>query len=64
MKDLEEWECHVSKSGKGAGKSYCGVDIGWGVFYMADKEQAIACIKQETRIQPCPECYKKIKETV
>lgn len=58
---MEEWEHHVIKRANGRGfDSYCGVYLKGG-FYLLDKEHAIGCAEQDTRVQPCPKCYEIIR---
>ena len=61
MDELKEWENHVIKSANGRGfDSYCGVYLSMPGFYLMDKEHAIGCVNQDTRVQPCPRCYEEI----
>lgn len=59
---MKEYEHHVNKDGKRGGVSYCGKKLDWSEYYLIDAEHAIGCVNQETRIQPCQQCYKKIKD--
>ena len=61
---MEEWEAHVSIADENenhrGSMSYCGVKIGWSEWYLIGKEHAISCVKNESRVQPCPMCYSAI----
>ena len=57
---VNEWEHHVIKVDKPLRVSYCGVKIGI-EFALVDAQHAKQCVEQQTRIQPCPKCWKEIE---
>lgn len=59
METLEEWQAHVI-SASDHRKSYCGLYVAGWVFQDAD--HARRSVEQNTRVQPCPECWDAIQK--
>jgi hypothetical protein len=57
---MKEWEKHVAKE---KGLAYCGAKISWFDWHLQDIEHAKSCVEQDTRIQPCPKCWKQINNS-
>lgn len=63
MKALKEWESHVIKNlDEPIAKSWCGVALGGASFGLQGAEHARLCVEKETRVQPCPDCWREIQE--
>jgi hypothetical protein len=53
---MKEWEHHIAKE---FNMSYCGVPL-LAEWFFVDAEHACSCVKNQSRLQPCPECMKQL----
>lgn len=62
---MDEWLKHVAKGHRKVPAhcdAYCGVRINRFDWSFVDAEHAVAAVEQNTRQQPCPECWEAMGE--